>query len=221
MDRDPFEDSDLLLDLETGMVTSEEGTRQDVCIGDNNTQTWNSEVGTNTYLEVVINGEKDDECRNLVEKYEKKKYNNKMNNKKKASKPPRPPKGPSLDALDMMLVKEISTHAINRRARIERTKALRKMREEKLSLSSSKSSIWAMIFTVLFILVICFQGFCSKGVNNGNFHGSPEPARGSMISVQFFNQPSGNGGSELGSSLSPWEHTVGSNFQENINSDAV
>lgn len=204
MDRDTLENRASLIDLESGRVTNEKGNRQ--------TQNLEnipiSEEGSNTYLEVIIRGENDEESKSsLVEK----KY--KKANNKKASKPPRPPKGPSLCAADMMLVKEISTHAMNRRVRIERIKALRKMREEKSSPSSCNSSICAMIFTVLFVLVICFQGFFSKSVNNGNFHGSPEPATESFISVQLFNHPSVNGESRVGSSSSPEEQKFGSNFQ--------
>lgn len=235
MDRDNLGDGGLLNDLDGGRVTNKEGTGQDLCMGDRQTRNFEngptnnllgtnflvgSEVGTNSYIEVIVKGENDEESKTLVEKKNVgKKY--KKANYKKASKPPRPPRGPSLDAADMLLVREISAHAMNRRARIEQIKASRKMREEKSSFSLSKSSICAMIFTVLFIFVICFQGFCSKGVNSVNFHGSPEPATNSIISVQFFNQPSANEGGELGSSSSPEEQTIGSNFKESVGSTAV
>lgn len=72
------------------------------------------------------------------------------------SKPPRPPRGPSLDAADMMLVKEISELAILKRKRIERMKTLRKVKREKPS--SINSSLFAMVVTILFLVVIIFQG---------------------------------------------------------------
>lgn len=88
---------------------------------------------------------------NQVAKEKRKKTSN-----KKASKPPRPPRGPSLDAADLMLIKEITELAMLKRARIERIKALKKMKAAKAS--SSNSNMFAMVFTILFFLVIIFQG---------------------------------------------------------------
>lgn len=84
----------------------------------------------------------------------------KKSSNKKAPKPPRPPKGPSLDASDQKLIREISELAMLKRARIERMKALKKMKGVKAS--SSNSNVFAMVFTVVFCLVIIFQGkiFC-------------------------------------------------------------
>lgn len=79
----------------------------------------------------------------------------KMSNKK-ASKPPRPPKGPSLDAADQKLIKEIMELAMLKRARAEQMKAMKKMKAAKAS--SSNSYVFAMVFTILFCLVIIFQG---------------------------------------------------------------
>jgi len=70
-------------------------------------------------------------------------------------KPPRPPRGPSLDAADQKLIKEISELAMLKRARIERMKALKKVKATK---ASSNSNLFAMVFTILFCLVILFQG---------------------------------------------------------------
>lgn len=79
---------------------------------------------------------------------------------KKAPKPPRPPKAPSLDAADHKLIREISELAMLKRARIERMKALKKMKVVKSSSpsSSNTSSLLAMVFTVVFFVVIIFQG---------------------------------------------------------------
>ncbi|XP_017976016.1 PREDICTED: uncharacterized protein LOC18600588 [Theobroma cacao] len=76
---------------------------------------------------------------------------------KKPTKPPRPPGAPSLvDEADIKLVREICELSRLRRARYERIKALRNMRADKASLS--KSNVFAMIVTILFICVIVFQG---------------------------------------------------------------
>lgn len=84
----------------------------------------------------------------------------KKSNNKKPPKPPRPPRGPSLDAADQKLIKEISEIAMLKRARTERMKALKKVKVAKTS--SSNSNVFAMVFTILFCLVIIFQGkiFC-------------------------------------------------------------
>lgn len=77
-----------------------------------------------------------------------------------AKKPPRPPRGLSLDAADQKLIKEISELLMIKRARIERIKALKKMKAAK-GMSASASSggnLIAMLFTVLFCIVIIFQG---------------------------------------------------------------
>ncbi|XVF66083.1 hypothetical protein PTKIN_Ptkin10aG0005700 [Pterospermum kingtungense] len=71
-------------------------------------------------------------------------------------KPPRPPRAPSLDAADQKLIREIAELARLKRARIERMKALKKMKAAKAT--SSNSNIFAMVFTVIFCLVIMFQG---------------------------------------------------------------
>ncbi|KAL0436004.1 UNVERIFIED_CONTAM: hypothetical protein Sradi_0308300 [Sesamum radiatum] len=107
---------------------------------------------------------------------------------KKAAKPPRPPKGPSLDAADMRLIKEISKIAMKKRERIERLKAYKKMKAARLpppsSSSSSSSSfspssggtISAMVITILFILVLIFQGLGSLGSSNLALKEAPQPA---------------------------------------------
>lgn len=100
------------------------------------------------------------ERENTVDHVEKKlvKEKRKKTSNKKAPKPPRPPRGPSLDAADQKLIKEISELAKLKRARIERMKALKIMKAAK---ASSNSNLFAMLFTVLFCLVIIFQGKAS------------------------------------------------------------
>lgn len=80
---------------------------------------------------------------------------------KKSGKPPRPPQGLTLNASDHKLVKEITELAILKRARIERMKALKKLKVAKASSSSGSSSsgsMFSMLFTIIFCLVILFQG---------------------------------------------------------------
>lgn len=84
------------------------------------------------------------------------KEKHKKTSNKKAPKPPRPPRGPSLDAADLKLIKEISEVAMLKRARVERRKALKKMKAAKSP--SSNSSIFAMVLTILFCIVIVCQG---------------------------------------------------------------
>ncbi|KAK9992061.1 hypothetical protein SO802_027046 [Lithocarpus litseifolius] len=115
----------------------------------------------------------------------------KKTSNKKAPKPPRPPRGPSLDAADQKLIREISELAMLKRARIERMKALKKMKAAKSQ--SSNSSIFAMVLTVLFCLVVIFQGMSSKTSSPVSFQGSPVSARateGGLISVQYYAFPS-------------------------------
>ncbi|KAL0459792.1 UNVERIFIED_CONTAM: hypothetical protein Slati_0606400 [Sesamum latifolium] len=105
---------------------------------------------------------------------------------KRAPKPPRPPKGPSLDAADMRLIKEISKIAMKKRERIERLKAYKKMKAARLPPTSSSSSssfspssggtISAMVITILFILVLIFQGLGSLSSSNLALKEAPQPA---------------------------------------------
>ncbi|GLT64905.1 hypothetical protein SLA2020_373680 [Shorea laevis] len=121
----------------------------------------------------------------LVEKTGEEKQ--KKTNVRKPPKPPRPPKGPILDAADQKLVREISELAMRKRARIKRIQALKKMKAAKSS--STSSSLSALIVTLLFCLVIIFQGLCSKGSGSGTADGSPAPAVASseaLVSIQFY-----------------------------------
>lgn len=125
---------------------------------------------------------------------------------RKASKPPRPPKGPTLDVSDVKLVMEISELAMKKRARIQRIKALKKMNAEMSysspsssslpsspsspsSSSTSNSSLAAMVVTLLFFVLIVFQGIYSRNSSSASFQGSPEPATAvnGLISIQLYN----------------------------------
>ncbi|XP_011071367.1 uncharacterized protein LOC105156833 [Sesamum indicum] len=85
---------------------------------------------------------------------------------KKPPKPPRPPRRLSLDAADQKLIKEISELARIKRARIERMKVLKRMKAAKVSSASASSSgnLIAMLFTILFCIVIIFQGCHPLGI---------------------------------------------------------
>ncbi|XP_040991091.1 uncharacterized protein LOC121238307 isoform X2 [Juglans microcarpa x Juglans regia] len=116
----------------------------------------------------------------------------KKSSNKKPPKPPRPPRGPSLDAADQKLIKEISELAMLKKARIERMKALKKMKVAKSS-SPNSSSIFAMVLTILFCLVIIFQGMSSSRNSPVNFQGSPVsagPTDSGLISVHYYAFPS-------------------------------
>ncbi|ESW26399.1 hypothetical protein PHAVU_003G116800 [Phaseolus vulgaris] len=116
----------------------------------------------------------------------------KKSSNKKAPKPPRAPRAPSMDAADHKLIREITELAMLKRARIERMKALKKMKAAKAS-SSSSSSMFAMVFTVIFCIVILLQGMSSGKSSVATFQGSPVPAgvtEGGLIDVQHQLNPS-------------------------------
>ncbi|GKV40540.1 hypothetical protein SLEP1_g48171 [Rubroshorea leprosula] len=110
----------------------------------------------------------------------------KKTNVRKPPKPPRPPKGPILDAADQKLVRDIAELAMRKRARMKRIQALKKMKAAKSS--STNSNLSAFIVTLLFCLVIIFQGLCSRS-SGGTSDGSPAPAVASseaLVSIQFY-----------------------------------
>lgn len=125
----------------------------------------------------------------LIEKTHEKERPKNGKSKKAAAKPPRPPKGPSLYAADMKLVRDISEHATKKHERIERMKALKKRKAAKKSSPSSTSTISAMIITILFFLVIIFQGLGSTKSLTETSLVAHEPGidTKSLISVEFYN----------------------------------
>lgn len=136
----------------------------------------------------------------------------KKSSAKKPPKPPRPPRGLSLDAADQKLIKEITELAMMKRARIERMKALKKMKTAKAS--SSSGNIFAMLFTIIFCLVILFQGVSSRSSSTVSFQGSPESATitedGLVLNGNHWN-PSANDTNIIGSgSLNLVEQVSGS-----------
>lgn len=147
----------------------------------------------------------------------------KKSSNKKAPKPPRPPQAPSLDAADYKLIREISELAMLKRARVERMKALKKMKAAKSSSSSSHSSILAMIFTVIFFLVIIFQGMSSGKSSVASFQGSPlsTGADGGLISVQYQLNPSVSESNAPGSESHNFvQQVAGSDMAEKLRRDS-
>ncbi|KAJ4968510.1 hypothetical protein NE237_015211 [Protea cynaroides] len=200
---------DLLVDLESGGLIGEEGN-EELSAGVKQTKkllgrVWNGFVSfdgtikgedgtrlvnTSSFADVCpespeMSTDKESGEEEPLVLGEKKvlKEKRKRTSAKKAPKPPRPPRGPSLDAADMKLVREISELAMLKRARIERMKALKKMKAAKAV--SPSGSLCAMVVTILFCLVIIFQGICSSKSSSGvSFQESPESAVG-LISIQY------------------------------------
>ncbi|CAN0897273.1 hypothetical protein LINGRAHAP2_LOCUS19026 [Linum grandiflorum] len=83
--------------------------------------------------------------------------------KKPPPKPPRPPRGPDLDDADMKLIREISEVSKVKHARMERLKSIRNKRAgDKKPEGKSSTYIVAMVVTVVFFLIIVFQGLNSR-----------------------------------------------------------
>lgn len=137
----------------------------------------------------------------------------------KAPKPPRPPRGPSLDAADHKLIREISELAMLKRARVERIKALKKMRNTKPPSSNTSSSMLAMIFTVVFFVVIIFQGMSSGKPSVASFQGSPVSGGGAdegLISVQYQLNPSSDSNAHGSDPPNFVQQIAGSDFPERL-----
>ncbi|KAK3183006.1 hypothetical protein Dsin_030292 [Dipteronia sinensis] len=136
---------------------------------------------------------------------------------REAPKPPKPPRVPSLDAADQKLIREISELAMLKRASVERMRALRKTKAAKQS--SSNSNLFAMVFTMIFCLVIIFQGMSSSGTPV-SFQGSPmsiDMTEDALTSIQFSGNPSSdpNGPGYVTPNLV--EQVAGSDQQEKLN----
>ncbi|XP_074563720.1 uncharacterized protein LOC141820331 isoform X4 [Curcuma longa] len=127
----------------------------------------------------------------------------KKKGRKKPPKPPRPPNSPPLDATDQKLMKEIEEIARLKRERIQRMKI--KMKNAKST--HSNSSLWALLVTILFILVIIWKGVYSRGSYKLSFHGIPESSvqsRGGFVSIQFYKNVSTNLHSPTSSASPNW-----------------
>lgn len=128
----------------------------------------------------------EDETLDLAEKKtEVEKTKKKKKGGRKPPKPPRPPRAVSLEPTDQKVIQQISELAMMKRARIERMKALMKMKNSRPA--SLSSNFWPLIITVLFCIIIVWQGFSSRSHQRSSFAGSPESSigNGRMIQVQF------------------------------------
>ncbi|KAL0454631.1 UNVERIFIED_CONTAM: hypothetical protein Slati_0802300 [Sesamum latifolium] len=169
--------SDFDIDLESGGTTSEEDTTKSLsCESSENLLTRirsgfiSSELlheskkgvdSSNSYGKFRTSDEISATKEEQLEKFREEIINyvktiDKERPKKHGSaKPPRPPKGPLLDASDMKLLKEISELNLKRK-RMGRTRTLKKIKKEKTS--SLSSNLIALLVTIIFFLVIIFQG---------------------------------------------------------------
>ncbi|KAG8653313.1 hypothetical protein MANES_05G013000v8 [Manihot esculenta] len=184
MDHSISRDSEHEVDLESGGTTSEEDGTYDLVSanrqtkkllnsdwsgplsfdGLGNSSKFGGDADENVEFLLDRNSEGEDGLQQIP--FVNKKHleqKKKKKNSRKAPKPPRPPKGPLLDAADQKLVQEITELAMRKRARIERIRVLKKMREAKSS--SWNSTLYAMAFTVVFFLILVFQGIfgCAGG----------------------------------------------------------
>lgn len=116
----------------------------------------------NENVELFLDKNSEDESKENVASLGKKSLEGKCKkaNPRKPPRPPRPPRGPSLDAADQKLVRELADLAMRKRARIDRIKTLKKMKAAKAS--NSYSNLSAMIITLIFCLVIIFQGIIAS-----------------------------------------------------------
>ncbi|KAK2990208.1 hypothetical protein RJ640_014660 [Escallonia rubra] len=130
----------------------------------------NGEIATESVKLLINKKVEEEEAAEVLEK----KVEKEKRKKPSAKKPPRPPRGLSLDAADQKLIKEIAEIAMMKRARIERMKALKKMKASKAS--SSVGNFLAMLLTILFLLVILFQGVAPPKSSAVRFRSSSESA---------------------------------------------
>ena len=177
MDQHPVIERDFGVDLEAGETTSDQAERaNNVSAAKLEGNFFNHRFDSVDALEKAGNGVSLDlsngsvaspeEVKLLVDEkgqatevvdFKENKTGKEKRKTKSATKPPRPPRGLSLDAYDQKLIKEIAQLAMMKRARVERIKALKKIKAAKAS-SSSSGNLFAMLFTIVFFLVILFQG---------------------------------------------------------------
>ncbi|KAI8005008.1 hypothetical protein LOK49_LG08G03360 [Camellia lanceoleosa] len=141
-----------------------------------------------------------DEVEDLVENNKSGKERRKTTSAKKPPRPPRPPKALSLDTADQKLIKEISELATMKCARIERMKALKKTKAAKAS--TSTCNFFAMLFTIIFCLVMLFQGMSPGRSSTVSFQGSSESAQlgdSGFVSVHYHRNTSASDSSIPGS----------------------
>ncbi|MCL7051152.1 hypothetical protein MKW94_024712 [Papaver nudicaule] len=223
MDQMVMRERDFEVDLESGGTTSEEDGRINPSLRQSDNllgRAWNRFTSNNEGLIITETSdpissssdgasetaelltERKSEGEQTLGNLEKKK--NKEKRKKTISKkPPRPPRGPALDAVDRKMVKEITELAILKRARIERMKTMKKMKAAKAG--TPFTSILAMLFTILFCLVILFHGMFAGDSPRASLEAPLQSEVGSpkrLISVQLYKSKSARQGEALDSSFS-------------------
>ncbi|KAJ6334357.1 hypothetical protein OIU78_011283 [Salix suchowensis] len=176
MDRFVSRERELEVDLESGGTTIDEDRTSDPISANEQAKTllkeaWTGPVGFQGSVNLSNSGEVGaEDVELLIDKNSEEKEGRQkasvdrkdaeekhmQKSLRKPPKPPRPPRSLSLDASDKKLMKEITELAMRKRARIERLKALKKIRAEKAS--SSSSSLSAMFITIIFCLIIIYQG---------------------------------------------------------------
>lgn len=165
MDHRPPIDDNFLIDLESGtgvIPTIDEripdpNSDENLPGNDFNSTMLCDQVSVDPLtVKVVIDSKVDGDLTGKKTGKEKRK---KSSSAKKPPKPPRCPRGFSLDAADQKLIKELAELAMMKRARIERMKALKQKKALKAaSTSPTSGSLFAMLFTVIFFLMIFLQG---------------------------------------------------------------
>ncbi|GAU51486.1 hypothetical protein TSUD_413730 [Trifolium subterraneum] len=216
-------DKDIEVDLESGLPLIEDNSSR---ISDPSTATQENtlfanipfgfaggEDGANSYFNESNLSEVSLDVMKVINNNPGKEKRKKASSNKKAGKPPRPPKGPTLDAADIKLIRELSERALLKRARVERMKALKKMRAAKSSSASNTSSILALIFTIIFFIVIIFQGLSPTKSPVASFQGSPVSEE-ALISVQYQLNPSSDSNAPGSEALNFVQRVAGSDFDE-------
>ncbi|KAK4425979.1 hypothetical protein Salat_1791900 [Sesamum alatum] len=202
MDCTPVKERDTVIDIESCLRTSKE-VGNPGCSDDKsrNTDSFVVVCGMPMSADEMVKAEKavciSSKLKDADELSPESGKNSKREKRKamSAKKPPRPPRGLSLDAADQKLIKEISELAMMKRARIERMKALKKMKAAKASSMSTSSSgnLIAMLFTVIFCIVVILQGCHSWGISPRTRSATPIPgtlelngvaAAGNIVVVQ-------------------------------------
>jgi hypothetical protein len=230
MDAKGVNDRDALIDLESGnnIVVGEHNNGADANFAVAQERTapngsWNGAMGTNGCLKDDVNHQHMCCCLSSPDAAAKNGDDRKSDGeeklglldtsggektkKKRSKKPPRPPRPPTptpLDVSDQKLLNELSELAILKRARIERMKALKKMKNAKHG--SSSGNLFPLIITIIFCLVILWQGFFSRTGSAVSFHGSPESsvrAHSSLISIRFYKNNNSNSRSREAISAAP------------------
>ncbi|XP_047314568.1 uncharacterized protein LOC124918465 isoform X1 [Impatiens glandulifera] len=188
MDQLPGREQEFLVDLESdGGLSDNEFTK--VC-GEYSSFDESGKGGIGIHLKKLGDEEEEEEEKMKKKNKEKRKSMSSANYNKPPRRPPRYPKTAlSLDAADQRLIKEISRIAMIKHARDERMKALKKMKAAKASSSSSTGNLFAMITTLLFCLVLIFQGMSSSKRLTINIQ-SPHPSWAAENHIVSVNDPS-------------------------------